>query len=1003
MKINNYAKILIFVSIFVILASFAFADAESMLMWHDTDSSTYTITSPNQDLSFYAYAYYAGLQDGYPLSVILTIDSDSMPETFLTYEGTVLNNVVISSEQVLIDMDLDYLNLADSFYTIEFITIDSFGGISQPAYLYLNLSIQPQAANILNFVNDFNNVGLDINDNTNIDLYANTHYTNSYNTPLDISGLAYSIVNSDCDDVVDFSIQNGILTVSSDVVEDTCSFRVRIDDPDTIYTADPAFSNTIDVTVNDLNPNHAPVAYDVEATTTINTPVQIVLSCIDEDSDALNHIVLTQPTQGILSGSQNIRTYTPNEDFVGNDSFNYWCFDGQEYSNVANILIHVEDTTIPPNYLNFNPNINEVIMNGNSQFELSLWNNTMYYGPENNQLDKSTLDYSIVNAESCNDFASFAIEDDLLTIETFENADDCAFQIYVEETIWQGEQQTATSNIIDLNIQLDTLNLIEINCEYEVVPLEGTQICYALFANQDGLPVQDAEVSFFYLNQIGPAIGTCITDENGYCDLAFTVLDQVGDYDVYTSAYASGYEPFIDMNNIASFLVREKQYDIVEFNIYDDSANFGNPQMEITEFYRGEDMYVEFQVLDVDTNETVINPSLFSSVTLYGDPNLSPRAFVNFQFIELTTDGYYHFALDAIPLDDDYLGDSLVISYVLGQGEDVGQSERVVQIYNNVPVWGTIPNFVMEIGDAITLDLDDYTSDLEDDELTYIIDGFPSSFLNVVLENNILQIEALSSGVGPIELTVVDSDNGYSFTWFEVYVEAIIPELNAYFTAPSTVNPGQEFTLDASGSTGNIIEYCWDFDEGIGFCTLESVITYTYEDRGSYRVTLTVVDDEGNDDTLSKVITVKRAGSCSDGVDNDGDDLIDMDDPGCQESDGFTEFNLNTDLEKGLKFEYVDVYTNDYYVYPGEEVYINTKLRNKASDDIDNIRLIVMVPEFGIKIKSQQFDLNNGNTETVNMIIDVPYWTPAGEYAVKITATNGDIIRSTYRFIYVGN
>ncbi len=849
------------------------------------------------------------------------------------------------------------------------------------------------------------------------------------------------------------------------------------------------------VTGNGGSVNHAPVANNIEVTTPFETPVQIVLDCVDEDGDDLAYGIFTQPANGYLNGTDDIYTYFPNQNFEGDDLFTYRCHDGTVPSNKANVSITVEDEVITNNaptftgiipdqtindgedfeviYLNnyfddvdagdvltFTADNNDLIVNFNngvaiitytqigseavtftacdlenecvdsnevtftvnevsnltnnlifdsdfepvniyvlSEYELNLWSNTIYSNSVGAELSPSTLKYSIINSETCDDLLDFTIENGILTIESFENAGDCNFQIYVEETQWLNEQQTATSNVINVDIELNNFNLVELDCEYPVLPMGGTQICYAIFENQNNEPVANATITFDYLNQM-TTIGSCTTNENGYCDIAFTVLNQIGEYEVFTSAYAPGYNSYVNMDDTTLFIVMESQYEIIEFNIYNDEANFGNPSLDVTDFFRGEDMYVEFMVINIETNETIIDPNLFSSVTLYSEP--ASRAFVNFNLIELTTNGFYHFALDAIPLDDDYLGEGLVISYVLNEGEDVAQLERVVQIYNNVPVWENIDSVSMYIGQTATINLNDYIADIEDDVLTLSVIEAPSC-IEWDLDNGILLITAISECNSQIIVSALDSDEGCAQTDIGIIIGSI-PELNAYFTAPSIVSPGQEFTLDASGSVGNIVEYYWDLGEETGYQhVVGQIITHTYNNRGSYEVTLTVVSEEGYEDSFSRTITVKRLGSCGDGLDNDGDRLIDMDDPGCIESNGFSEFNLNTDLEKGLRFDYVDVYTNGYYVYPGEEVYVNLKLRNKASEDIDDIRITLLSPDLGIKIKSQKFDLNNGGAETVNMILDVPYWTPAGEYALKVSATNGDIIHSTYRFFYVGN
>jgi hypothetical protein len=679
--------------------------------------------------------------------------------------------------------------------------------------------------------------------------------------------------------------------------------------------------------------------------------------------------------------------------------------DSQGYSgDNAHLYLTVTEELPPPpenNNLVFNSNFESIDMYSLEEFEINLWENTIYEDPEDNNLDKTTLIYSIINDESCNNLTDFTIENGTLTIESFEYEGECNFQIYVEETVWLDEQQTATSNVINLIIGLNTFNLVELGCVYEVVPLEGTQICYARFENQNEEPIEGAIVTFDYLNHIA-TVGSCVTNEEGYCDIAFTVLDYVDDFEVFTSAYAPGYYNFIDMDDTVTFAVRDEYYEITEFNIYNDEENFGNPELDITEFFRGEDMYVEFQVLNIDTGELVINESLFSSVTLYGDPNTNTRAYVDFELLELTEDGYYHFALDMIPLDDDYLGNGLVITYVLGDGEDVGQSERFVEIFNNLPIWEIIPNQELEVGEIITIDLDNYASDLEDEELTFNVDSYPGLVVDVYLNDNILQIEGILAGEGTISLSALDSDSGYAHTSFGVFIDDSYV-LDAFFDAPARVSPGQQFMADASETIGDIYTYCWDFGDGNNVCVLEPTIFYTYYERNTYTITLTVTDIYNNVDSYTKSISVMNVGPCSDELDNDGDGLIDMDDPGCIESDGFTEFNLNTDIEYGLRFNHIGVYSYTGYnsVHSGDDVYVSLKVSNHADKKIEDIRVTLMSPEIGLKIKSSKFDLNRGASKSLDLSFYVPYDVLNGEYELKVTAANDDVRQTEYSFFYV--
>ena len=92
--------------------------------------------------------------------------------------------------------------------------------------------------------------------------------------------------------------------------------------------------------------NRCPRADDQTVTTSQDTPVAITLSGSDEDGDTLTYSVLTQPTNGELSGTGADRTYTPNPGFQGSDSFTFTVHDGLASAEPATVSITVEGASL---------------------------------------------------------------------------------------------------------------------------------------------------------------------------------------------------------------------------------------------------------------------------------------------------------------------------------------------------------------------------------------------------------------------------------------------------------------------------------------------------------------------------------------------------------------------------------------------------------------------------------------------------------------------------------
>ena len=128
--------------------------------------------------------------------------------------------------------------------------------------------------------------------------------------------------------------------------------------PDTDYNGADSFTcstsdgrggtdtGTVDIMVNAVN--DPPVADDQAATTSEDTPEDMTLAASDVDGDALTYGIVRGPAHGTLSGTGETRTYTPDPDYVGSDSFTFRANDGVEDSNIATITIEVDAVNDAP-------------------------------------------------------------------------------------------------------------------------------------------------------------------------------------------------------------------------------------------------------------------------------------------------------------------------------------------------------------------------------------------------------------------------------------------------------------------------------------------------------------------------------------------------------------------------------------------------------------------------------------------------------------------------------
>ena len=94
--------------------------------------------------------------------------------------------------------------------------------------------------------------------------------------------------------------------------------------------------------------NEAPVANEQTVSTSEDTPVGVTLDGSDPDGDTLTFTVVDTPAHGALTGTGANRTYVPDANFNGLDSFTYKVNDGRVDSPLAVVTINVAAVNDPP-------------------------------------------------------------------------------------------------------------------------------------------------------------------------------------------------------------------------------------------------------------------------------------------------------------------------------------------------------------------------------------------------------------------------------------------------------------------------------------------------------------------------------------------------------------------------------------------------------------------------------------------------------------------------------
>jgi hypothetical protein len=165
--------------------------------------------------------------------------------------------------------------------------------------------------------------------------------------------LAITLTGTDPeDDVLTFAVV--VEPVSGAVVctDADCTYTPDLDfngDDSFTFTADDgeitSVEATITITVDAIN--DAPIADDQTLSIGEDTDLAITLTATDVEDDALTFAVVVQPVSGAVVCTGADCTYTPNEDFTGDDSFTFTADDG-EPSAEATITITVDEVDDAP-------------------------------------------------------------------------------------------------------------------------------------------------------------------------------------------------------------------------------------------------------------------------------------------------------------------------------------------------------------------------------------------------------------------------------------------------------------------------------------------------------------------------------------------------------------------------------------------------------------------------------------------------------------------------------
>ncbi len=86
---------------------------------------------------------------------------------------------------------------------------------------------------------------------------------------------------------------------------------------------------------------------------------------------------------------------------------------------------------------------------------------------------------------------------------------------------------------------------------------------------------------------------------------------------------------------------------------------------------------------------------------------------------------------------------------------------------------------------------------------------------------------------------------------------------------------------------------------------------------------------------------------------------------------------------------------------PGSEVEMHTNIINRGTQDVEDVRMTVYIPELGLYIPYRGIDIDEGSSYGKMMFFDLEDDVEPGEYLVRVRSFSKDHRTSTYRHITI--
>jgi VCBS repeat-containing protein len=222
---------------------------------------------------------------------------------------------------------------------------------------------------------------------------------------LPVNGFLTDPNNSDVVVTAGDSLQGTTVNyVSTSEIAEFDSFTFKVNDGE-------LNSNTATISIAITAVNDPPVLSDDSITTEEDTSVNITLNVEDLDDTEFTYVIVSDVSNGSLSITNNVATYSPLENFNGTDSFTLTANDGEATSGLATISITVTTVNDAPLAIADTATVDE----GNTSTTLENGETSLLHNDtdaENNPLTAILVSDPIYGALTLNSDGTFSYEHD---------------------------------------------------------------------------------------------------------------------------------------------------------------------------------------------------------------------------------------------------------------------------------------------------------------------------------------------------------------------------------------------------------------------------------------------------------------------------------------------------------------------------------------------------------------------------------------------------------------